>query len=419
MCFNASFIRRWHSPLVSCPIFIFACCSAAPADGLKPAWDVAGYGTLGALYHNQEGIEYRRDLSQGAGAKARTVDFATDSRLGLQLNANVGPRWDVLIQSEIGVTAAGDWRPVFNWALLRYAPSDWMALRIGRLSIDSYVAADSRGVGYSAVMVRPAIEVFGLLPAERFNGADAVLVRQLGSGSLEAKFYGGALRGQTSDGVRPIFDLDGSRIWGGHLQYEYRQWEVRLGASSVRFAHEPFDTSLTSALRDLGTPGAVRLVAATSYRHRRIDFYTASAVLNQNAVQVQLLLSHSHTREPGVQLADVGLFSIAYRWDRWQPYIGYSAAWSDRTLRTTGLSDETSPQVAAINAGSGSLQRHSWDNQQSLAIGVRYDPMNAIALKLQVDQVHFRDSAVLVDHHAAPLQDRTFQVVSAAMDFVF
>ncbi|MET0498979.1 MAG: hypothetical protein ABW106_12020 [Steroidobacteraceae bacterium] len=400
--------------------FAFAQAATVNADALQPDWEFAGYGTLGAVYHDEPGVEYRRDISQGRGAKPGEIDLGVDSRLGLQLNAPLSSRWEVVVQTEAGLRTDRSWKPTFNWALLKYTPNDSLTLRAGRLSIDPYLSSDSRGVGYSSVMVRPAIEVFGVLNAQRYDGADAVIGHPLGSGQLEVKLYGGWTQGSITYGTLGGFNLDGSLTYGGHLQWTDQQWDLRLSALTITFERNLADPSLRNALRSIGTAASLEAAEAFTYRDRRISILSFGALFTREELQAQFMVSHASTRQPGPELPDVGLVSVARRMGRFMPYLGLSAARSKRHLFLgTGIPDAAGPEIARLNAGLDFAQRVNWDNQQSLTAGVRYDFIADFSLKAQVDRVHFQDSSVLIDRSGGLLTDRTFAVFSLALDFVF
>ena len=400
--------------------FAFAQIATVNADGLEQDWAVAGYGTLGAVYHDQAGIEYRRDISQGSGAEAGSIDFGVDSRVGLQLNAPLSDDWEIVVQTEVGLTAESNWKPTLNWGLIKYTPDDSWTLRAGRLSIDPYVSGDSRGVGYSSVMVRPAIEVFGVLNAQRYDGADVVMVRPLGAGQLETKFYGGWLQGQITNGARTDLDLDGSPTYGVHLQWTDQRWQVRVSARALEFRRDIFDVSLQNALRSLGTPASLRAAESLLYRGSKLGFVGFGVLFTDERWQAQFIASHSIISPRVPSPPDVALLSVARRMGRFMPYLGVSAGRTQRKLPlSSGLPDAAGPQIARINAGLNLTQRRFWDNQQSLTAGVRYDFLPNFDLKLQVDRVHFQDSSVLIDTSGGLLTDKTFPVYSLALDFVF
>jgi hypothetical protein len=411
-----------YSVLLTVLLFAVDCESAhaESAADLKSNLSIAGYGTVGAIYHDQQGIEYRRDGWQRHGAEAGELDFTTDSRFGLQVNAKLNSSLEVVVQQEAAYYRDGEVRPEINLGLLKFSPNDDFTLRVGRLSADIYMNADTRGVGYSSMMIRPPIEVFGIISAQRFDGADAVLGADLGADQrIEGKLFAGSLRGKLVGDDLSSFDLDGSRAVGGHIQYSHSGFDIRVGAARVKFAHESPAAPLQTALRQLGTIEALRSADAISYKDRTVEFYTLGVLYSVETLQSQLLYSHSRTSDPGIDVPDVAMFSVGNRYGVFTPYVGYSAAWNDHPQLGTGLSDETGPQVAQLNAALRLAADVARDQQYSFAVGVRYDFMPRLALKTQVDRVHVVDSAVVLDTTAEPLRNRSFWVYSLALDFIF
>jgi len=414
--------RFCYSVLLIVLLFAVDCESAQAesVDALQSNVSVAGYGTVGAIYHDQNGIEYRRDGWQRHGAEAGELDFTTDSRFGLQVNAKLGAMWEAVVQQEAAYYRDGEVRPEINLGLLKFSPNDDFTLRVGRLSGDVYMTADTRGVGYSSMMIRPPIEVFGIISAQRFDGADIVLAADLGEDQrIEGKIFGGSLRGKLVGDDLSSFNLDGSSVLGGHLQYSHSGFDVRVGAARVKFAHESPADPLLDALRQLGTEEALLSADALSYKDRTFEFYTLGVLYSVESLQSQLLYSHSRTSEPGIDVPDVAMFSVGNRCGAFTPYVGYSAAWNDHPQLRTGVSDATNPQVAQLNAVVKMADDVARDRQYSFALGVRYDFMPRVALKAQVDRVHFVDSAVLLNTAEEPLRNRRFWVYSMALDFIF
>src|SRR3954465_10318033 len=84
----------------------------ARADDLGDSrWDVRGFGTLGATTHGTDGIEFRRNTGQGHGAEADELDFGTDSIAGVQIDARLSSKFDVVLQGVTRQRADGDWSP--------------------------------------------------------------------------------------------------------------------------------------------------------------------------------------------------------------------------------------------------------------------------------------------------------------------
>ena len=159
---------------------LLACCMASaradnPADPVQPMYALNGFGTLGMAHSSERGADYVFDNLQPNGA-GRTHDWSpdVDSRLGLQLTANFTPQLSAVLQVVTEYRWDDTYTPFVNWANLKYAFTPDFSVRVGRIALASFLASDSRKIGYSNVMARPPIEVYRLLALKDSDGVDAV-----------------------------------------------------------------------------------------------------------------------------------------------------------------------------------------------------------------------------------------------------
>jgi hypothetical protein len=388
------------------------------AADLTSRFSLAGFGTVGAVYHEEDDIIFRRDNFQPGGAESGELDFATDSRLGVQLIAGLTDDWQAILQGTVKLTAENDWAPQLNWAVLKYSRTDSASFRIGRLNLDLFTTGDSRDVGFAALTVRPPLESFGRVPAQAYEGADAVFKTHVGPGLLTTKLYGGELRGVTAvlHGTRMV--LDGSPVGGLNFEYEIGNWAMRVGGMRVEFAKQGPTGARLATLRAIATPQAQELAQALTIKGRDVYIYSLDVVYDRGPLHAQASLTNSHTEKPALSTGGTTWLQAGYRLGAFTPYLSWSEVRADRHMFTTGLPDALSPEVALANSLSRAAIRATWDNQDSLSAGLRYDFRSDMALKFQVDRVHIRDASVLSD--TSPTQtSRTFPVASLALDFVF
>ena len=193
-------------------LFVLAVTQAAHAQDLDGRqFTVRGFGTLAATTQDADGFEFRRNVGQSRGVAAGDVEFATDSLAGVQFDARLGSRFDVLVQGVTREDAYGDWTPELTQAFVRYSPDESLGLRVGRFGYEIYLLAESRQVGYSYLTVRPSTDFYGMVTNDSIDGADITLKHRLGSGLVRARLFGG--RG--SD--KTVF-ADGS-VFGGHSKH--------------------------------------------------------------------------------------------------------------------------------------------------------------------------------------------------------
>ena len=191
---------------------------------------INGFGTLGLVHSSEQGADYSFDNLQPYGA-GRSRDWSpdVDSRLGVQATYDLSERITAVLQLVSEYTSAGNYSPYANWANLSYRFSPEFSLRAGRIALASFLASDSRRVGYSNVMARPPIEVYRLLALKESDGVDATWRSRMGAaGNSLSLLYGSktvvntAGRHVHSRAVQGIFD---TLEWGDltvHLAYQER-----------------------------------------------------------------------------------------------------------------------------------------------------------------------------------------------------
>ncbi|HEU4778381.1 MAG TPA: hypothetical protein VFS58_00720, partial [Steroidobacteraceae bacterium] len=67
-----------------------------------------GFGTLAATTHGADGIEYRRNAGQARAVAADEVELYTDSLAGVQFNATLNSKFDIVLQAVTRQGADGD-----------------------------------------------------------------------------------------------------------------------------------------------------------------------------------------------------------------------------------------------------------------------------------------------------------------------
>ena len=177
---------------------------------------LSGFGTLGGPYNLDGQAGFIRDKTQPEGARGDGVDWAIDSRLGLQATWRPSEDFESTLQLVSKYRNDGGYRPQVTWAFLKYAFDPDAQVRVGRLGYDIYLLAESRDVGYSYLWVRPPVDSFGQVYNSYFDGLDLTLANSLGDGVLRGKLFLGQMTGTIPTSFPDLeYDLDGSILWGG------------------------------------------------------------------------------------------------------------------------------------------------------------------------------------------------------------
>ncbi len=381
-------------------------------------WHVHGYGTLGALYHNVQGAEYRRDISQAmAGAQAGHLGFRQDSMLAVQADYRAGDAWSASVQVVSRQDADNDFTPQFSMAHLKYH-SGACLLRAGRLIIETYQQGDAAEVGYANMLVRQPVIFY----PRYMDGMDAELSSPLGDGLLRVKALSGRTVGKLVSGGGN-YDTRGSRLSGVGVEYGTEALSVRGVLGRLDLRNEVDDMlpggRLTAALPSL--PNGAQLQ----------DVFTMRRTLNIRLLEFSYDLDgwqghagYAITRTQAWPDQYTVFANTGYRLGAFTPYAAYSMQRMARDFTGSGIPDGYSAQSDALNQSL--LQAQAWHfvNQTDLALGLRYDFMRNQALKVQWDHFHYQDPESIIDRNwtrASP-QGRGFKsmnLYSVVFDFIF
>lgn len=369
----------------------------------ESAFSLQGFGTLGIARTTTDNVEFVRDLSQPRGI-GKDWSGLVDSVLGLQGAWHINPQMDAVVQATSRYRYDQTFYPEIAWAYLKYDPNPNLSLRAGRLGTEFFMMADSRWVGYSFLTVRPPGDYFWYLPFYSIHGADAAITLPLGEHLLRAKvFYG------RSNGQIPLadeqWDISGSPMVGGFLEYQVDAWLVRASYANIQFRHDLPISAVMQKIIGRGTTSAEAAFLAT--RDTRTHYYSVGVVYDQGPWQAQLMLNHIEQGSNALESSDGGYLLAGYRVYQVTPYLGYSWVRS----RQHGQALDT---LAAY------VMADSHSDQHTTFLGVRWDVAKNVALKAQWDSIRGDSTSIFPyrqDHRAQ--WDGNMDVFSMTMDFVF
>ena len=381
---------------------------SAVADGApdQPAISLHGFGTLGLTRGDDDHAQFVRDLSQPDGA-GKFWNSTVDSLLGLQANIRLGASTEGVVQVVSRYHADSSYRPELTWAFLRHDFSPDASLRVGRLGTEFYMLGDSRLVGYSNLTVRPSPDFYGSLVFSYIDGADISATVPMASGLLKAKLFAGKSPEKTPYAPGLLWDLTGSTLMGGYLDYQSGPWQFRASLAQVQFGQEPpTDAMLQSLGINLGRP-YLSLVPAMAMANQRASFSSLGLVYDRGPLNVQLMINQIRHDSLAYLDSKAGYVLAGYRLGAITPYVGVSRSLSD-------------PLPSGLDPVTNLLVVHSITDQQTYTLGARWDFHKNLSLKAQVDAIRGKPSSVfLVKGTDSGGWDGNMTVFSLALDFVF
>jgi hypothetical protein len=394
-------------------LLLFPAAPSAAAEAER-ALAISGFGTLGLAYQGDDGAEFMRDILQPRGV-ADGWSGNIDTRAGLQLNYRPSAALEGVLQAVSAYDYAGRYTPELTWAFVSVAPDPAWQARAGRLGWDVYMLSDSRNVGYSYLWVRPPVDYFGPLQISHLDGADALFKLHLAGGLASAKLYAGQANQKVPSPPGDDYDLSGARVTGANLDYRLGDWLLRASHATVETRRElPAFVPLLAALRATGSPTAEALAEELALADKNLRIVSAGVVWEHGPWQAQLMANRLTTNTLAYPQKDSAYVLLGYRIDGWTPFVTYSGARSEVPAWSSGLPtpNPLDDAVAAALAGARCYQR-------TLSLGVRYDFMPNVDVKLQLDRVHVLDRAAFLWRNPQPDWDGRATVFSATLDFVF
>ena len=372
-----------------------------------PVVSLHGFGTLGMTRTNEDSAQFVRDLTQPNGADTRWTG-TVDSVLGLQVNLLFSPSTEGVAQVVSRYHANSSYRPELSWAFLRHDFSPDFSLRAGRLGTEFYMLGDSRLVGYSNISVRPPTDFYGSLVLYYIDGLDINATLPVASGLLKGKLYAGKAAEKEPYAPGILWNLQGSDLAGGHLDYSSGSWQFRASYAQLRFDQEaPTDTLLQSLGDPLHGQPYLSRVPGMAMAQQGASFSSLGMVYDQGPVNVQLMLNRIKYDSLAYLDSKAAYALVAYRMGAVTPYAGVSRSVTDDL--PSGLDPVTHMLVA-----------HSASDQTTYTVGGRWDLQKNLALKAQLDWIRGQPSAVfLLKGTESGGWGGHLSVFSLALDFVF
>ncbi len=393
--------------------------AAHAADDSYPAWTFGGFGSLGAAHSDYDQADFTSSILKGSGTGAsHDISYNLDSRLGAQLGVKFDKKWSAVLQVGVEQRYNQNFRPLVEWANVKYQATPDLALRVGRIALPIFLAADYRKIGYAYPWVRTPIEVYGGVPITNSDGADLAYRWQSG----RVKHTTQAFYGRTSVFLTDTTGVKARGLGGLTHSAEFGPATLRVSAFTA-----VLDVNIVRALfdgyRQFG-PAGVAIADKYDIINKRTTGFAVG--LNYDPGKWFLMAEGGRMNTRSILGDSFGMYvSSGYRAGEFTPYLTYSRsravdATSDPGLPLTGLPPQAAAIAAQLNGGLNVLLKAT-STQTNLAAGVRWDFRPDMALKLQLDHVTPRDGTrgSLVNLEPGFVSGRSINVTSAVLDFVF
>jgi hypothetical protein len=431
-------------------------CVSAQAEYQSPDGNfrLSGFGTLGAVHTSTNDVAFNYP-GQGGGA-GTTPNINPDSKVAVQGTYKFTPTISATTQIMTKYDADSQYVPAVDWIFAKWQALPSLNFRAGRMGAPFFMISDFRNVGYANTTVRPNLDVYGQVPTDQFEGADATYQLNLGSTTFNATVFVGdskadytsAFRKTTALGVTQLspstFEL--KKLKGINLTAEMDNGlTLRAGYSKSKFyvSSPSIDTllglgttlsaSASAGARALGAAVTSETNATVVTQDKNISFLGFGASYDQDN---WIIIGEYTKRRSDSFVADTtGWYTtVGYRVSKFTPYLGFSKL----TVNSANVTHTTIVPVAQVaplttyaataNAGIQGLLDVEKLAQRTITVGTRWDVMSNVALKFQWDQVHkpadsyglfFTKDPGLASAQSFLNNRRKVNVLSVSMDVVF
>lgn len=413
--------------LLACALGFFSALAQADEPAVA-ALSIKGFGTVGLARSDQDNAEFVRDLSQPRGLQSNW-STRTDSLFGVQANYQVGRDTEAVVQAISRYRSNGSHQPEVSLAFVKHDFSPDVQVRGGRLGTEFYMLADSRMIGYSNTTVRPPPDFYGPLVFSYFDGLDVSASTSLGDGLLRGKLYAGRSPEVTGFYDPMTWDLRGSRVLGGHLDYFVGPWQFRVAHVAVKFSeHElPLNFLANAAIAtDPALAGLAPIVPlditaaipelSTVGKTSRFD--SLGLVYDKGPLQVQAMIGRIAHESEAYEDSRAGFVLASYRLGPFTPFMGYSKVRSSASQVST-IPPAPPGAGPAINQLGQALTAATHTDQHTVTLGTRWDFRQNWALKAQLDRIRGTPQSVFAFRGPVPAWNGRMNVFSVALDFAF
>lgn len=389
----------------------------AQAQGAEtPRLTLNGFGTLGIVHSDEGQADFASNILASKGAGYTSYWSAeVDSRLGLQLTADLTPRVSSVVQVISEQQHDGKYMPEFEWANVRFDVTPDLSVRAGRMLQSTFMASEFRKVGYATPWVRPPLEVYRMIPVTNFDGFDASYRSRIGEvthtlrgtyGQADAKFSGGEAKARQAWGVSSTLEWGAASLFGSY------------GRSRLNVEMEGVD-AFFDYFRLFGPEGDA-IADRYDMHDKRYDVLSLGASYDPGDWFVMGEWARSDTRSLIGDLLGWYVTS-GYRIGTVTPYMTVARASVTSNTSEPGLSAGAWwPPAAELNEGLNQILEAS-ARQNTLSLGARWDFARNMALTAQYDHIDIDDGSrgILVNHQPGFEPGGTVNLFSLALDFVF
>jgi hypothetical protein len=416
---------------------ILGCSAGVRAAEEDPSmFSLHGFGTLGEVYSDAHDADFVATPFQPNGAGySQAWSPGVDSKVGLQVGAQFTAKLSAIVQIVSQHIYDNTWRPQLEWANLNYQLTPDLSIRAGRSVAAPFMLSDTHLVGYTYPWVRPPTELYGELPVSNQDGL-AVNYR-LHDGVVQQTFS--VSYGQTKLGIKDGGQVEARKFLQASDAVEVGSLTFRIGYTSLRATTDiPTLDPLFAGLAQFGaeassygfpTAGAQASALGASYsllESSPYSFSMATVGVSYDPGNWLLMSELARTASDGLLESSTAWYVMGgRRFGKLTPYLTVGQVESGSNvgpgINTAGLPLPLATAAATLNSGLSAALGEFAPSQSSATVGVRWDALKDIDVKVQYDRVRLDANSIgrLGNEQPGFRAGPDVNAISVTIDFVF
>ncbi|MDT8338086.1 MAG: hypothetical protein RQ763_02670 [Sulfurimonas sp.] len=381
-------------------IFLLLASSAYSSE-----FDIKTFGTFGAVYNDNSNYIYRKDIFQKDGSSG-DLSYKTDTLIGLQPTLKINDDFSILLQGIVKNDYEDRVRASVDWGYLKYDSGENIIIKIGRIRTPYFRNSDNLNIGYSNLMIRESVEVYGQIPFSSYNGVEVTYsglvdkyfyTIQAGYGEEELTVPNHTLNQEANVKIDNLYTLN-LTFGTAALQARATYMSADITASSQ---------ALNQLFSGLRTFGLNELADQYEYKDKKSEYLGFGIFLDYKNI---LFLSEYGQKRVKSFIRDVhGYYAtLGYSFEKLIPFVTYAKS----------KMDEITYEANTVSPVLNNLLRSQNTAQSSKTIGIKYYINENIDIKFQYEHVVPKGS--MGSYHLNTLQEpQELNVFSFALDFIF
>ncbi len=337
-------------------------------NNMREMYRIHGFITAAMATRDSEAVS--------AGISNESITTQADSILGLQLELDINRKARATIQ--LVSEGLKEHNTATEWAYITYDLNKRFDLRGGRIRQPLYMLSESLKVRYTYPWVRPPLEVYNLDSnnAELF---DVIYRNNLGNNiQLKAQAYIGRIAG-TQKILESTLDFASDNTFGFRLEASSSNLLYVMGVHRSKLSYD------SDAFRAVDEQFLNLGIDTISAKKASAYYYNLGAMYNDGVYQVYAEAVKIGFDRSLLPRPYGGYISFARSYGAWQPFIvlGKANTPSDRFDSALNVIQQDAPLLAPL---AERFFNSISSKQKTVSVGVRWDVMRGLAVKMQIDR---------------------------------